>query len=107
MSAQLVDKMRAILAGRSVFSTLERRYKRYSFDTDAGEVGKSTLDAWQRKGWVERTSIKALPDMGRVREWALTEEGAEALMLEDCSETEAPLQSDGQPQHSPELPEQP
>ena len=88
-----------------MFTTREPHSSQMQFITEVGLVGKSTLDAWQRHGWIEKTSTKALPDAHRIRTWELTEEGAEALMLEDSQGSEAPQQSDGQSQHSPELSE--
>ena len=103
----MAEKLRAVVGEKSSFKTYERSWRRMSFFTETGEVSKAVLDAWQRRSWVENTSTKALPNLERVREWELTEAGAEALMLEEPLETEAPPQSADLSPHSPELSEHP
>jgi hypothetical protein len=104
---KLLDHLRATVGDGVGFQTRESPWRRFVFFTKRGEVPKSTLDSWQRRGWVEMTSSMALPGTERIRDFELTEEGAAELLLEDSQGSEAPQQSAGQSQRSHEPPEHP
>ena len=105
--ARLRAMLRATVAGGNGFQTRETCWRKFAYFTKVGDVHKSTLDSWQRRGWVKMTSSKSLPGTERIREFELTEEGAAELLLEGCQGSEDPQQSDAQSQRSPEPPEHP
>ena len=105
MKIDMAEKLRAIIGKNGIFTTHERH--RLRFQTERGEVSKPAMDSWQRRGWIENTGTKALPDLERVRTWELTDSGVEALWPTEQLGVADPQQSDDQSPHSPELSEHP
>lgn len=103
----MIGKLRDTIGGGSAFTTLERKHSRMIFYSERGDVSKAALDSWQRRGWIENTSTRALPDMERIRTWELTDSGAAELWLEEPLGVADPQQSADRSPHSPELSEHP